>query len=154
MRRAEDIVEPSEAIRPVPGGREPHSDRDGAAGRDLAHVEPADLGALPAGVHRIGSAVNDIVVKRILEVAVRRTDAEQSGKIGFVLAEQQAIRILEADAEVAELRMPGEGDTAALILQRRFLACRRPAPDVAEPGLRQDMDAAPYRGRDYGPSPA
>src|SRR6516165_2630123 len=138
----ENIIEAVEAARPLLIGGEPDANRGAALGRDLAHVEPSDLGAFSGRVHRCGPVVNDIFVEGILEMALRSAAAEQSSEIRLVIAEQQAIRVLEAEEKRAERRMPSEDDAIPLILQRWFLRASRPTPDVSEPGLRQDMDGS------------
>src|SRR5262249_22050383 len=113
-----------------------------AARRSDASARPR----IAAGVrvHCCGPVVNDIFVAGILEMALRSAVAEQSSEIRLVIAEQQAIRVLETDEKRAERRMPSEDDAIPLILQRWFLRASRPAPDVSEPGLRRDMDGSRF----------
>src|SRR5215469_6235144 len=97
----ENIIEAVKAARPVPTVGEPQPDRGAATGRVL----------------RFSFVVENVFVKGILEVAWPSIDAEQSVEIGFVVAEQQAVRVLEANAKFAKLSMPSKNDAVALILQ-------------------------------------
>src|SRR5215469_5899901 len=113
----ENIIEAVKAARPVPTVGEPQPDRGAATGRDLPQVKSSNLGAFPGRVHRFSFVVENVFVKGILEVAWPSIDAEQSVEIGFVVAEQQAVRVLEANAKFAKLSMPSKNDAVALILQ-------------------------------------
>src|SRR5229473_7083753 len=95
-----------------------------------AQIKSSCLGAFPSRVYRLGAALDDVFVERILEVARRRADAEQSSEIGLVIAKQQTIRRFELDAIVAQLVVLRERQPVPLILQRRFLRPSRPAPGV------------------------
>src|SRR5215472_1755647 len=136
----ENIIEAVKGARSFLTGGEPHPDRSAASGWDFAQVKSSDFGAFAGTVHRFGPVVDNVFVERILEVAWRSAAAEQPSEIGFVVAKQQTIGVLEADAKFAQLSMLSNDVAVALILQRWFLGASRPAPDVAEPGLRQDMD--------------
>src|SRR5262249_9092860 len=137
----EDLVEPDKGVAALLAGTQPHANGRGTTGRNRSQVKSGRLGAWAYRVYRIGAVVHDVFVKRVLEIAVRGTDPEQPREIGFVLAEQQAIRALECDAVGAELIMGREQHTLPLVLQRRFLYPRRPAPGVAKPDLWQHVDA-------------
>src|SRR5262249_20649728 len=113
----ENTIELVEAIRPFRTGAQPQPNRRAATGRDLMQVKSAYLGAFPVRIHCLGFLVQNVFVKRVLEVAWRSIDPEQSLEIGFVIAKQQAIRVLEANAKLAELSMPGNDDSLTLILQ-------------------------------------
>src|SRR5215469_15644446 len=113
----ENIIKAVKAARPLRTGRQSYADSDAAARRDLPQVKSSDLGAFPGRVHRFSFVVENVFVKGILEVAWPSIDAEQSVEIGFVVAEQQAVRVLEANAKFAKLSMPSKNDAVALILQ-------------------------------------
>src|SRR6516162_1922978 len=134
-----NIIEAVKAARSFLPSGEPHPDRSATPSRDLAEVKSSDFRAVAGSVYRFGIVVDNVFVKRVLEVAWRGTTAEQSVGIGFVVAEQQAIRALEVNAKFTQLRVPSEDDAVALIFQRWLLGASRPTPDVAEPSLRKDM---------------
>jgi hypothetical protein len=142
---AEDVIKIDECARALIAGAQPDPDRYAAAGRHRPQVKPGRLGAVAAGAHRLGAAVDDVVVERILEVAGRWATPEQSREIGLVVAEQQPIGCFEFDAVGAELLVLGQHESGAPILQRRLRNAGRPAPDVAEPDLRQDMNRSRLR---------
>src|SRR6516225_9018576 len=104
----ENIIEAVKAARSFLTGEEPHPDRSAASGRDFAQVKSSDFGAFAGTVHRFGPVVDNVFVERVLEVAWSSTKAEQSGEIGFIVAKQQPIRVLEVNEKFAELRMPSE----------------------------------------------
>src|SRR5262249_13186264 len=108
----EDIIEVGEVRRCLLAGAEPYAYRGAAPGRDLTQVEAGDLGALAGWVHGFGSVVDDVFVEGVLEVALR-IHTEQSRRICFVVAEEQAIGVLEAKPKLPELCMAGLNDAAA-----------------------------------------
>src|SRR6186997_2477316 len=73
---AEDVVEVDEGAHALIAGAQPDSNRDAAPGRHRAQIEAGDLGAVPAGIYRLGAAVDDVVMKCILEMAGRWLGAE------------------------------------------------------------------------------
>src|SRR5215467_2489643 len=113
----ENIIETVRAARSFLTGGEPHPDRSAASGRDLAEVKSSNFRASAGSVYRFGIVVDNVFVKRVLEVAWRSTKAEESVEIGFVVAEQQAIRALEVNAKFAQLSMLSNDVAVALILQ-------------------------------------
>ena len=145
MRWLNDVVKAGECAAALIAGAQPDPDRHAAAGRHRPQVKPGGLGAVAGGVHRLGAAVDDVVVERILEVAGRWAAPEQPREIGLVVAEQQAIRCFEFDAVGAELLVLRQHQSGAPILQRRFRNAGSPAPDVSEPDLRQDMNGRRVR---------
>src|SRR5262249_8243139 len=113
----EDAIKLDEGIRgTVPGG-EPYSKADDVAGRNCPRVEASHLGALPDGVHRLATTVDDIVMKRILEMAAALGRPEQTREIGLIVAEQQTIRRLELDPILPKLVVLREHPAIALIRQ-------------------------------------
>src|SRR6516162_8628598 len=112
-----NIIGAVKAARSFLTGGEPHPDRSAAPSRDLAAVKSGDFRAFAGSVHRFGMVVDNVFVKRVLEVAWRSTKAEQSVEIGFVVAEQQAICALEVNAKFAQLSMVSNDVAVALILQ-------------------------------------
>src|SRR5262249_24526657 len=112
-----NIIEAGRTARSFPTGGEPHPDRSAASGRDFAQVKSSDFGAFAGSVYSFGIVVDNVFVKRVLEVAWRSTKAEQSVEIGFVVAEQQAIRALEMNLKFAQLRMLSNDVAVTLILQ-------------------------------------
>src|SRR5215467_10656917 len=112
-----NIIEAVKAAPSLLTGGEPHPDRSAASGRHLAEVKSSDFRAFADSVYRFGIVVDNVFVKRVLEVAWRSTKAEQSVEIGFVVAEQQAIRALEVNAKFAQLSMLSNDVAVALILQ-------------------------------------
>src|SRR5215469_4087919 len=112
-----NIIEAARAARSFLTAGEPHPDRSAASGRDFAEVESSDFRAFAGSVYRFGIVVDNVFVKRVLEVAWRSTRAEQSVEIGFVVAEQQAIRALEMNLKFAQLRMLSNDVAVTLILQ-------------------------------------
>src|SRR3984893_11289375 len=112
---------------------------DVVACRHRTSIKSGRFGASSGRVHRLGAAVDDVIMERILEMALRLRP-EQSNEIALVLAEEQAIRRFELNGIDAQIVVLREHHPSALILQRRFVAARRPAPDVAEPGLGEEID--------------
>src|SRR5262249_33567878 len=92
-----NIIEAVRAAQSMLTGAEPQPDRSAASGWDFAQVKSSDFRASAGTVHRFGPVVDNVFVERILEVAWRSATAEQSVEIGFVVAEQQAIRALEVN---------------------------------------------------------
>src|SRR6516225_780415 len=103
-----NIIEAVKAARSLFTGGEPHPDRSAAPSRDLAQVKSSDFRAFAGSVYRFGLVVDNVFVKRVLEVAWRSTKAEQSVEIGFVVAEQQPIGVFVANEKFPELGMPSQ----------------------------------------------
>ena len=137
---AEDVVKVGEGRPALFARAQPDPDCHTAAFRNRPQVEPRGLGAVAAGIHRVHAAVNDIVVERVLEVTRPDVRAEQPREIGLVVTEQQAVSCFEFDAVGPEVVMVGQQPAGALVPQRRLVDAGRPAPSVAEPDLRQDMN--------------
>src|SRR5213080_3895359 len=136
----EDIVKAAEGSRARLAHAQSHADGGRRAGSNRAHIKRARLGAFACRIDRVAAAVNHIVVERVLEVSLGAAHAEQSREVALVIAEQQAIRGFElrcVDSKIVVLRPHA---TAALVLQRGLVHAGGPAPDVAEPDLRQHMD--------------
>src|SRR5215813_9974287 len=139
---SENIIEVGEVPQRLLACAEPYADRGAAAGRDRTQIKTGDFGALSRWVHGFGSVVDDVFVEGVLEVSLH-VRTEESRRIGFVFAEEQAIGLLEGKPKLPELCMARLNDAVALIAQRWFRRTCRPAPGVAEPGLRQNVDGRP-----------
>src|SRR5215211_3989626 len=83
----EHAVEIDERIWALSARAQPHSNGDVAAGRNRAQVKSGRLCTFPGRIHRLGAAVDDVLVERILEVALPRADTEQSNEIGLIVTE-------------------------------------------------------------------
>ena len=121
-----------------------HADADHrlAPRLDRPDVVQPDLRAGLPGRHRIGPAIDDGVVDRVLGVIGGRFGAEDAREVGLVLAEEARRRAVALEAIVPELGVRGE-DGAVVRVEVHPRARRvvvRPRPGVAEPGLRDDVD--------------
>ena len=76
----------------------------------------------------------------ILEVAVGIGRAEEFRGVGFVVAEQQVLRLFVMHGEAAERFVLDTDRAVAQRLQRRLLRILELVPRVAKPDLRQDGD--------------
>ena len=70
---------------------------------------------------------------------MRALDAVELGQVGLVVAEDDLVGALEVDDMLAELGVVNQ-DVLAELLQGGFFPLVEPAPGVAKPELRQNMD--------------
>ena len=139
-------------VRARPGGRRVVDDvrRAGPQAQQQHHlasrgqlepVQPRRLGAGARHVDRLAAAVHDVVVEGVLDPGRGVLGAEQPGRVGLVLGEQQLGRPLGTIAEdqlvVAQVLLPGAHTPVAHSPQARpgsvLFAVATPAPHVAEP---------------------
>ncbi len=99
-----------------------------------------DLGAAPRRIDRRGFTLDDKIVDPVLVEARRSAASEKLLEIRVVVAEKQAVRLLEAQGEGPEPVMGADDLALALFHHAGPGDAIDPAPDVAEPGLREDVD--------------
>ncbi len=122
----------------IPSLFKSHTDLDLTLGRHLKAVEASRLGAVLQWVDGMVIAIDDIVVKGVLEVAVS-VHSMQPLHIGVVVAEQEFWVAVQVPMVVTQLGVLYQHTACLVGGECRAGGIIAPGPGVAEPELRQQV---------------